>query len=304
LESRQAHSVALSSGIWQVPPGIEERFASVNGVRVRFLHASSAQNARPLILIHGLLGFSFSWRHNILPLSRVADVYAPDLPGVGFSERPKKFDCSFAGVAQFVLSFMDELGLRDADICGTSHGGAVAMVMASLDKDTGRQRVRRLILVAPVNPWSRTRRWLIPAIASRPGMLAMRAAAPLLLKRTYWYFLRRVYGNPQRIVAGTAETYAEPLGVAGTTDHLLRVIGCWERDLRSLETVLPQIADTRTLLMWGSRDIAVAPASARELTIYLHRAEVVIIQGSGHLPYEETPEEFNAAVARFLPEKE
>ena len=53
-------------------------------VRMRYLQAGSGP---PLLLLHGLLGYSFSWRYNLLPFSQFATVYAPDLPGTGYSER-------------------------------------------------------------------------------------------------------------------------------------------------------------------------------------------------------------------------
>jgi haloalkane dehalogenase len=74
----------------------------------------------------------------------------------------------------------------------------------------------------------------------------------------------------------------------------------WNRDLKELESALPRIANIPTLLIWGSKDTAVDPASAAQLKQRLRDCRLVIIEGVGHLPYEEAPEEFNRAVAEFL----
>ena len=64
-------------------PGAEERFAELDGGRVRFLHAGSGL---PLVLLHGLLGYSFSWRFNLAALAEHRRILALDQLGVGFSD--------------------------------------------------------------------------------------------------------------------------------------------------------------------------------------------------------------------------
>jgi pimeloyl-ACP methyl ester carboxylesterase len=44
----------------------------------------------------------------------------------------------------------------------------------------------------------------------------------------------------------------------------------------------------------------VLPSSAEPLAQCFDHAQIRMIQGAGHLPYEETPEEFNAAAKQFL----
>ena len=67
-----------------------------------------------------------------------------------------------------------------------------------------------------------------------------------------------------------------------------------------LKAVLPQIAHIPTLLLWGSKDRTVDPASAEPLSRNFHAVKVEIIEGAGHLPYEECPEEFSRIVTDFL----
>ena len=79
-----------------------------------------------------------------------------------------------------------------------------------------------------------------------------------------------------------------------------RILRGWREDLRELERILPRIAHIPTLLVWGSRDGVVSPASARPLLESFTHAELAMIEGAGHVPYEELPEEFNRAVIGFL----
>src|SRR5271165_6396538 len=77
--------------------------------RMRYLSAGSGP---ALLLVHGLLGYSFSWRFTIPALAQHATVYAIDLLGTGFSDRPPGMDCSFKASAQRLLQFMDKAGLE------------------------------------------------------------------------------------------------------------------------------------------------------------------------------------------------
>lgn len=276
----------------EIPPGVEECWAVVEGARLRYLRSGSGP---ALLLLHGLLGYSFSWRFVLPALSASATLYAPDLLGTGFSERPPGLDCSLRASAQRLLRFLDEIGVGSVDLLGTSHGGAVVMMAAALAPE----RVRRLILVAPVNPWSARGRWLAPSLSCGPIAELFVALAPFL-KIAHGVLLRRLYGDTRRIPPGTLEGYAAPLALPGSFTYAMRVLRTWRRDLRELEAVLPRIAGTPTLLLWGSADRAVNPLSAQTLRRNFREARLLIFDGIGHLPYEEAAGDFNRTVAEFL----
>ena len=273
-------------------PEVEERFATVDGLRMRYLRGGTGP---PLLLIHGLVGYSFSWRFNLAALAPHATLFAVDLLGMGYSDRSPTMDCRLPAAAGRLLRFLDDQKLESADVLGTSHGGGLAMTLAAMAEG----RVRRLILVAPVNPWSRHGRLLAPLLARIPGGGRLQ---PLLMRLgpLHGFLLRRQYADARRISPGTLEGYRAALQIPGTLDYARRILHGWRGDLRELERILPRIAHIPTLLVWGSRDGVVSPASARPLVQSFAHAELAMLEGAGHVPYEEVPEEFNRAVIEFL----
>ncbi len=292
--------------IQEMPPGaipatgegVEECWMNLDGARMRYLRAGSGP---ALILLHGLMGYSFSWRYTLPALAPYATLYAPDLPGAGFSDRPCGMDHSMQGTARRVLRFVEKLGLTSFDMLGTSRGGAVAMAAAAecvRSRGSG-PRLRRLVLVCPVNPYSSHGRWMAPFFATNFGAALFRLGSqrmPFL----YPYCHGRLYAERSKIPPGTLDGYKAPLAIPGLFEHGLSIVRTWTSDLRELEALLPELASVPTLLVWGSKDPAVYASSMGPLARHFDNVRTVVFPGVGHLPYEECPEDFNRALIEFL----
>jgi pimeloyl-ACP methyl ester carboxylesterase len=298
--------------------GVEECWMELDGARMRYLRtphpspllAKDARNGAPtvgngapqpaLILLHGLLGYSFSWRYTMPGLAPYATVYAPDMMGAGFSDRPAGIDHSVRGTAKRLLRFIEQLGISSFDLLGTSRGGAVAMMAAAecLDGNAG-PHLRKLVLVAPVNPYSQHGQWLAPFFGTAFGAaLFRRVIARTPFSYPYWH--ARLYGDRDKIPPEALDGYKAPLGKPGLFEHALSIASTWTRDLRELEATLPKLAGIPTLFIWGSKDPAVYASSAAPLQKYFPNSKLIIFPGIGHLAYEECPEEFNRALIEFL----
>jgi pimeloyl-ACP methyl ester carboxylesterase len=271
-----------------------EDWVRVGGLKVRFWRAGSGP---AVVLLHGLLGYSFSWRHAIPILARNATVFAPDMPGAGLSDCGTNLDCRLSSAAGRVLGFMDAVEISSCDLVGSSYGGTTAPIVAELAPG----RVRSLILVSPANPWSRNGRKRLkllrnPAIA----WIFPKLARPM--RGLHSYFVRRMYGDPSKITRETIRGYARPLGMPGRFEHAVRIVRTWNEDMRQLEGILPRISTVPTLLVWGSKDRVVDLESAEYLGRHFQNVRTAVMSGAGHLPYEECPEEFCRIVADFLGE--
>lgn len=274
----------------------EEHWLDLAGGRMRYLQAGTG---RPLILVHGLMGYSFSWRFTIPALAPHATVYAIDNLGAGLSVSPEGMDCSMRATAERVLQFVDALGIQDFDLLGTSHGGAVAMLAAATLSEHHDPRLKRLILVAPVNPWSPHGKQLAPFVAQGLGALLFRNTVERFRPLDYLW-LRRLFGDGTKIPPDSLEGYRRPVRENHGFRHAQRIVQTWTADLADLERALPKIRDYPTLLIWGKRDRAVSFRSAERLCQNFRDCRLIAFDGVGHLPYEEAPEEFNRALIAFL----
>jgi pimeloyl-ACP methyl ester carboxylesterase len=296
FERNEVRDIPLSSAT-ELDERVTECWMDFDGARMRYLRAGSGP---PLILLHGLLAYSFSWRYTLQSLAPYATVYAPDLMGAGFSDRPRDIDHSMRATARLVLRFVENLGLSSFDLLGTSRGGAVAMAAAAecMSGDC-RARLRRLVLVCPVNPYSSQGRWRVSFCATPLGARLFRsgiAGMPFLFS----YFHSRLYAERNRIPPGSLEGYKAPLANPGFYEHALSIVRTWMADLQELQSLLPKLAPIPTLLMWGSKDPAVYISSMEPLARHFANVQTVVFPGVGHLPYEECPEEFNRELLKFL----
>ncbi len=130
------------------PPArrIASRFVEVGGLRVhvRLSTDPAVGGQAPLVLVHGL-GVSSRY---MMPLAELLaagrPVYAPDIPGFGESDKPRR-TLDIHEQAEFLAGWMPALGLDRADFLGHSLGCQVVADLAFHHPE----RILRLALAAP-----------------------------------------------------------------------------------------------------------------------------------------------------------
>ena len=125
----------------------ETRTVSVKGIRTTYVEAGGGHGV-PMILIHGggagASGLS-NYRKNIGPLSKLGRVIVPDLPGWGESENSIAPGSIYEALCQFMIDFMNALGIEKANFVGNSLGGGITLKVAVHHP----QRANKLVLMGP-----------------------------------------------------------------------------------------------------------------------------------------------------------
>lgn len=253
----------------------------IDGIHVEI---DGADDATPVILIHGLGGTTNTWSALLTP--GVRDDWAGyrtvrmDLPGAGHSPVSGE-RLSIADHVAAVRRVAAVTGIRSAHVVGHSMGCIVAQHLAVIDPGL----VRSLVLFGPLLALPEAARPLIRARgeqARSEGTAGMQAIADTLLqtavstrtrreRRAAWAFVREsLLRQPPAGYAANCEA------LAGSQPADVARLGC------------------PVLLVTGDEDRVAPPEAVRALAAALDArtaARVVVLSGCGHWHPIEQPEE-------------
>jgi 3-oxoadipate enol-lactonase len=242
---------------------------------VRLYHELHGPTGAPaLILLEGMGGDIPGWRRNIPRLAEHLRVIAYDFRGNGNSDEPPG-PCTMATFVDDTLALLDALGVDRAHVYGQSFGGMVAQALAL----TSPGRVRTLILACTdMGP-----RRAIPPTARTPKGEPWRALyAPGFPDR-----------HPEHVDEDLRIGAAQPKHPEGGRRQ-------WEamQDFDSYER-LPGLR-VPTLVLHGTEDQLMPVKSARRLAARIPGAQLVLLEGAGHLYHSEQADAADSAVLAFL----
>lgn len=121
----------------------------------------------PMVLVHGLMNSSYSWRYVLDRLAKKYRVLAPDLVGSGSTDKPSDLVYSVANVARFIRAYVRTVSKAPVYLIGNSLGGLYCVRALLDEEDAGDRIARRFVLGhAPGYPMARAR--LMNALQSSP----------------------------------------------------------------------------------------------------------------------------------------
>jgi 2-hydroxy-6-oxonona-2,4-dienedioate hydrolase len=270
-ERRQGPAAAADrSGALRAAPdvdlaAIESRWYRVRALRMhaRVGAASVPAGRPPVILVHGLVVSSRYMRPLIQHLGRHFPVLAPDLPGFGWSDKPRRV-LSLAELAEALGAWMAAAGLERAALLGNSLGCQIAVELARRQPE----RVPALVLQGlTIDPKG----------------------------RTFWQtFVRNLM--KMRLEGGVGlgpildHLQAGPRRAALTTRHMLN---------HPIEDKLPQVTQP-ALVVRGARDPIVPQRWAEETARRLPAGRLLVIPGAAHTMVTTHPLELTRVARPFL----
>jgi len=289
-------SLACSRGLQaEQMPDVKELTYNWRGYKIYYKTAGRVkqpgeETAAPLIFLHGFGASSFTWRHNLLPLAERHKVVALDLLGFGKSDKPR-IEYTPEIWVNLVNEFIRANHFPKVTLIGNDLGGLVAARFALKFPD----KTEKLVLVDSLGlsySLSRTQRIVcIPVIG--------RASFRLFFRRGYvGRVLRKsIYAEPHKVTEDVIEGHYRPFlspGAAYAYRNVAKNIRQWELGDRFKEIAVP------TLIVWGEDDRIAPIEDAAELTNLIPARTIVTIPGAGHYPHEESPQQFNSTLARYL----
>jgi pimeloyl-ACP methyl ester carboxylesterase len=245
----------------------------------------------PILLLHGLGGSIYDWRHLLRPLSTDHRVIAVDLLGAGESEIPEREDFSLPAQARRIRGLFDHLGVERATLVGNSYGGGIALRFAQDWPD----RVDRLVLINSICYPDH-----IPSyvhLAQAPCAEWVAELLPLG-SMTRWV-LKKSYRTVERLSDEELDAYVRELRAPGRRSSVIRMIRqVMPADVTEFEARIRSI-QAPALLIWGTSDRTVPASLGLRLSRELPRARLVEL-AAGHVPNQECPGEVLRLMSDFL----
>lgn len=264
------------------------RHVDAGGIRTRVLEAGQGA---PLVLVHGTGGHLEAYVRNVRALAERFHVILYDMVGHGFTDKPDR-PYTVDVLSDHLVAVLDALGVERAHLSGESLGGWVAAWTAAHHPE----RVDRLVLNTPGNI---TNKPAVLEAVKASSLKAAREASPETVRaRVEWLFHDTSFVTDE-LVALRLAIYTQP-GFARAMENIV-ALQDWEHRapfIWSPEWCQKITADT--LLLWTDNDPTGGLDEAELLREWIPGAELAVIEGAGHWPQWERPDEFDALHTEFL----
>lgn len=276
--------------------GAQARFADGAGGLSVHWRDEGCRDCPAIILLHGSNASLHTWSPIVARLGGEYRIITYDQPGHGLTGPHPRDDYTAAGMFEALNAVANAARLDHFYLGGNSMGGFVAWRYALAYPE----RVDGLILIdaagappregetpPPLNLGFRLAR--NPALRPLVEQITPRSIIEKSLLETtavdsivddamidrYWELLR--FPGNRRATAHRATTAQEP----------------------AFADRLGEIADP-ALILWGAEDQLIRVSAATTFDGRLPNAEIVILDGVGHIPMEEAPDQTANAIRRFL----
>jgi pimeloyl-ACP methyl ester carboxylesterase len=273
---------------------INDRFASVNGVRLHYLIAGKGD---PVILLHGYAQNSHMWRPLMVELARTRLVIAPDLRGFGQSSKPAGgYDKKT--MAQDIHGLAESLGFKRASIVGHDIGLMVAYAYAAQYP----AEVNRIVLMDAFLPgvgdWKNV--WLLRDL----WHFHFYGETPLKLvagrERIYFeHFWNDFAADPKHSVSEAdrrfyARAYAQP----GAMRAGFEVFRAFEQDAKDFAEFAQTKLTMPMLVLTGEK--ASGNFLIEQARLVNTDVQGVVVKGSGHWLMDEAPRQVIPQLVSFI----
>jgi len=249
------------------------------------LYAREYGQGNPVLILHGLFGFSDNWQTIAKGLATTHTVVVPDLRNHGRS--PQAPSHTYAEMAEDVRKFLEARWIFTTAVVGHSMGGKVAMQLALNHSDM----VERLVVVD---------------IAPRPGSDSQGDIFQTLLDLDLSAITTR-----QEADAALADRISE----VGTRQFLLKNLTrqddgrfswkmnlpvLWQHYTDILAPVTGEPFDKPALFVRGQRSDYITDADIPLIKTLFPQAEIMTIAEAGHWVHADQPAELLAVMQSFL----
>lgn len=283
---------------WSEALGAQVRFVDAGGWRTRTIEAGHGE---PVVLMPGLTGHAEGFIRNVVPLAdRGYHVYALDMIGHGFSEKPSDIVYRTDAFTTHLLRFLDAIGADAAYLAGQSLGGWVAWRFA-LDHP---ERVRALVSLTGAGFLldDEASRRKSEAVGNEVQKVTSRAledpTRERVRERLEWLML-----DPQTVTDELVEARYRIFNLPGSPVVMQKMTeefaGPGNRDSMLTERELAAI-EHDALIVWTDHNPTTPAEVGERVAEIMPNARFALVRDAGHWPQFEQADTVNELVGSFL----
>lgn len=282
-------------------PYLNSHFTRVDSVEFhyRIWKDSLAAPKGKVVLIHGFMGSTFSWRENTDTLVKAGyKVIAVDLPGFGYSDRNPAINQSQSNRARLLWELLKVIDGGDTtrwNIVGHSMGGGTAEAMAVMHPE----RTSTLIIVDGM-VFLKNENIQGAFVTLARNKQYNKAFSALVEKKVFTYgMIERLFKKNfgYQPDSSTVLGYLTPLLIEGSAESVLSVFSnakeIMDLDVKELEKI-------PVFVIWGKNDKTIYLSKGKRFVKNVPSARLGIIDNCRHDPMETDPAGFNEYFIGFL----
>ena len=260
------------------------------------------ESGKPIVFLHGNPTSSYLWRNIIPHLSDSYRCLAPDLIGMGDSERPANGEFNFKDHAYYLDGWFDTLRIKDAVLVLHDWGSALGFNWARRNPDKVRGLVYMEALVQPLSwkDWPENAKGIFQAMRSDAG-------EEIVLQKNV--FVERIL--PSSVLRGLTDkemaVYRKPFQEPGETR---RPTLSWPRQIpidgepEDVATIIQSYSlwlsqSTKPKLFVNADPGSILVGPQREFCRTWPNQTEVTVPGI-HFIQEDSPNKIGAAITEFL----
>jgi pimeloyl-ACP methyl ester carboxylesterase len=245
-----------------------------------------------VVFVHGNPGSSSDWTALVEATGELGRALAVDMPGFGKADAPAGFGYQVSSYADFLDGALKQLGVDRAHLVLHDFGGPFGLLWGVQHPQAWASVVLINIGVMPGYTWhSMAKRWRTPVL----GELVQAWIPRWGWRRTMQKSSPR--GLPEDFVDKMYDDYDRV-----TRQTVLKLYRATPDPGKTAEELGGAVAEMHkpALVVWGAADPFIGVQFAERQREFFDVQEMLILDESGHWPFQDDPQAVAAAVVPFL----
>ena len=280
----------------------QSKIVSTNGA-IKNVHYLEAGSGKPLIIIHGGGGHASHWINIMKPLAENYHLYVPDRPGCGLSDTINYHGLDYMkNAAEFVRSFMDAVGLKQALVMGNSMGGYFSICFALQYPE----RVEKLLLIGAPAGMNLYIPFMLRLLSIRGLNSFMMNMTKPSIKNTYNIFQMINVADASKLSVDYLQHDVHSQLIPGTRKSFLSLLESvltlsgFKKDLYIGDKLIQLKMPVRFL--WGDKDVFETPESGLKKASIISDYKFEVVENAAHMPWFDQQEKCSELIIKLLKE--